>query len=63
MSGEANAAGLEGGAAVRDDLLDREGYLESLRDARDVYIYGEKVGDVTEHAAFRNLAFEEEGCG
>ncbi|WP_324605800.1 4-hydroxyphenylacetate 3-hydroxylase N-terminal domain-containing protein [Streptomyces sp. NRRL S-481] len=29
-------------------------YLESLRDGRDVRIYGEKVRDVTSHAAFRN---------
>jgi 4-hydroxyphenylacetate 3-monooxygenase len=31
-------------------------YLESLRDDREVYIYGERVGDVTEHPAFRNGA-------
>src|SRR5215475_9624510 len=31
-------------------------YLESLRDGREVYIYGERVGDVTEHPAFRNTA-------
>src|SRR4051812_12011321 len=31
-------------------------YLESLRDGRDVYIYGERVGDVTTHPAFRNTA-------
>src|SRR5689334_18846140 len=29
-------------------------YLESLRDGRDIWIYGEKVGDVTTHPAFRN---------
>jgi len=29
-------------------------YLESLRDGREVYIYGEKVDDVTTHPAFRN---------
>ena len=26
-------------------------YLESLRDAREVYIYGERVRDVTTHPA------------
>jgi 4-hydroxyphenylacetate 3-monooxygenase len=31
-------------------------YLESLRDARQVYIYGERVKDVTTHPAFRNAA-------
>src|SRR5438094_5791559 len=29
-------------------------YLASLRDARAVYIYGERVKDVTTHPAFRN---------
>ncbi len=31
-------------------------YLESLRDEREVYIYGERVKDVTTHPAFRNAA-------
>src|SRR6201996_2333772 len=31
-------------------------FLESLRDGREVYIYGERVKDVTTHAAFRNSA-------
>jgi len=31
-------------------------YLESLRDGREVYIYGERVADVTAHPAFRNSA-------
>jgi 4-hydroxyphenylacetate 3-monooxygenase len=29
-------------------------FLESLRDGREVYIYGERVKDVTTHPAFRN---------
>ncbi|WP_243718178.1 4-hydroxyphenylacetate 3-hydroxylase N-terminal domain-containing protein [Actinomadura sp. 7K534] len=29
-------------------------YIESLRDGREIYIYGERVKDVTAHAAFRN---------
>ena len=33
-----------------------EEYLESLRDGREVYIYGERVKDVTTHPAFRNTA-------
>src|SRR6186997_3030868 len=28
-------------------------YLESLRDGREVYIYGERVEDVSKHPAFR----------
>ncbi len=31
-------------------------FLESLRDGRNVYIYGERVDDVTTHPAFRNSA-------
>src|ERR1700739_4711913 len=31
-------------------------FLESLRDGREVYIYGERVKDVTTHPAFRNAA-------
>src|SRR5215471_16603151 len=29
-------------------------HVASLRDGRDVYIYGERVADVTAHKAFRN---------
>ena len=29
-------------------------YLDSLRDDREVWIYGERVKDVTKHPAFRN---------
>jgi len=31
-------------------------YLDSLRDGREVWIYGERVRDVTAHPAFRNPA-------
>jgi len=31
-------------------------FLESMRDGREVYIYGERVKDVTTHPAFRNAA-------
>src|ERR1700730_13153887 len=31
-------------------------YINSLRDGREVYIYGERVKDVTTHPAFRNAA-------
>jgi 4-hydroxyphenylacetate 3-monooxygenase len=36
--------------------LTGEEYLESIRDGRDVSIYGERVKDVTLHPAFRNTA-------
>jgi aromatic ring hydroxylase len=31
-------------------------FLDSLRDGREIYIYGERVDDVTTHPAFRNTA-------
>lgn len=31
-------------------------FLESLRDGREIWIYGERVADVTTHPAFRNSA-------
>ncbi|MET8260558.1 4-hydroxyphenylacetate 3-hydroxylase family protein [Micromonospora sp. NPDC005553] len=31
-------------------------YLESLRDGREIWLYGERIKDVTEHPAFRNNA-------
>ena len=31
-------------------------YLESLQDGREIWIYGERVQDVTTHPAFRNVA-------
>src|SRR2546430_9823752 len=31
-------------------------YLESLRDGREIWIYGERVKDVTTHPPFRNTA-------
>ncbi|MDX1402591.1 MAG: 4-hydroxyphenylacetate 3-hydroxylase N-terminal domain-containing protein [Kiloniellales bacterium] len=52
---QANAADAEAIGAVRCDRPQNGAeYLESLRDGRDVYIYGERVSDVTTHPAFRN---------
>src|SRR6266700_261075 len=31
-------------------------YIDSLRDGREIYLYGERVKDVTSHPAFRNPA-------
>jgi|SRR5579875_376163 len=42
--------------ATTDELLDGREYLESLKDGRQVYLYGEQVKDVTTHPAFRNSA-------
>jgi 4-hydroxyphenylacetate 3-monooxygenase len=36
--------------------LTGQDYLDSLRDGREVWIYGERVKDVTTHPAFRNPA-------
>jgi 4-hydroxyphenylacetate 3-monooxygenase len=46
--------GAEGGGAARP--MNGAEYLESLRDGREIWIYGEKVEDVTTHPAFRNGA-------
>jgi aromatic ring hydroxylase len=49
-------------AAIRRDekrvapgIMDGQRYIESLRDGREVWLHGEKVADVTEHPAFRNV--------
>ena len=31
-------------------------FLDSLNDGREVWIYGERVNNITEHPAFRNTA-------
>ena len=36
--------------------MNGEQFLKSLRDGREIYIYGERVKDVTTHPAFRNTA-------
>ena len=36
-------------------LTGRE-FLETLRDGREIWIYGQRVADVTTHPAFRNPA-------
>ncbi|MFE9656593.1 4-hydroxyphenylacetate 3-hydroxylase family protein [Micromonospora sp. NPDC006431] len=46
------------GAARRRDQVTRpltgDEYVESLRDDREIFLYGERVKDVTTHPAFRN---------
>jgi 4-hydroxyphenylacetate 3-monooxygenase len=51
-SKDTNAAG----SAVAAQPMTGEEYLDSLRDGREVWIYGERVGDITAHPAFRNSA-------
>ena len=41
-------------AATRTKPFTGQEYLESLRDGREIWIYGERVKDVTTHPAFRN---------
>jgi 4-hydroxyphenylacetate 3-monooxygenase len=43
-------------AATRTKPFTSQEYLESLRDEREIWIYGERVKDVTTHPAFRNTA-------
>jgi 4-hydroxyphenylacetate 3-monooxygenase len=43
-------------ATTRKRPMTGEEYLESLRDGREVWLYGQRVDDVTTHPAFRNTA-------
>ena len=43
-------------AKHRGSPVHRGKYLESLRGPRDIWIYGERVQDLTTHPAFRNAA-------
>ncbi len=40
--------------ATRTQPFTSQEYIESLRDGREIWIYGERVKDVTTHPAFRN---------
>ena len=44
----------ERSSASRTRPFTSEEYMESLRDGREIWIYGERVKDVTTHPAFRN---------
>ena len=46
-------AGPAGGRPVTRPLTGDE-YIESIRDDREIYLYGDRVKDVTTHPAFRN---------
>ena len=47
---------MTGQSARRTRPFTGDEYLESLRDGREIWIYGERVKDVTTHPAFRNTA-------
>src|SRR5438552_10781074 len=44
------------GSSTASEFMSGAEYLESLRDGRTIYLYGERVADVTTHPAFRNSA-------
>ena len=48
------AAAGEADARPKTRPLTGDEYIESMRDSREIYIYGERVKDVTTHPAFRN---------
>ena len=52
MTEQDSAARTEAGMATRP--LTGDEYIESLRDGREIWIYGDRVEDVTTHPAFRN---------
>src|SRR5579872_176155 len=39
---------------TRERPFTSQEYVDSLRDGREIWIYGERVKDVTTHPAFRN---------
>ena len=55
MTSESTSAGGAATAAPTRPMTGEE-YLESLRDGREIWLYGERVPDVTAHPAFRNTA-------
>src|SRR6202047_4884300 len=42
------------GTTTRTQPFSAQEYIESVRDGREIWIYGERVKDVTTHPAFRN---------
>jgi 4-hydroxyphenylacetate 3-monooxygenase len=56
MSGKDNAQPAVLDGATRTQPFTSQEYIESLRDGREIWIYGERVKDVTTHPAFRNTA-------
>lgn len=50
----ADLNGTASGTAARTQPFSSQEFLESLDDGREIWIYGERVKDVTTHPAFRN---------
>src|SRR5712691_10084181 len=53
LANEKTQTAAQDGAARTRPFTSKE-YLESLKDGREIWIYGERVKDVTTHPAFRN---------
>ncbi|RBM12364.1 Pyoverdin chromophore biosynthetic protein pvcC, partial [Prauserella sp. PE36] len=52
---EAIGSAANGASAPRNTRpMTGDEYIESIRDGREVFIYGDRVADVTTHPAFRN---------
>ncbi|XYH93744.1 4-hydroxyphenylacetate 3-hydroxylase N-terminal domain-containing protein [Sorangium sp. So ce1128] len=56
MHAEAMSVGVKAQPAAPTLPMTGQEYLDSLRDDREIWIYGERVKDVTTHPAFRNSA-------
>src|SRR5579884_4159242 len=54
MSEKQNTQTVEVNGGVRSQPFSSQEFLESLNDGREIWIYGERVKDVTTHPAFRN---------
>ena len=56
MTGECRDEGSAAATAAPARPMTGAEYLESLRDGREIWLYGERVADVTTHPGFRNTA-------
>ncbi|RSN62632.1 Pyoverdin chromophore biosynthetic protein pvcC [Amycolatopsis sp. WAC 04182] len=56
MTLQQETAGTANGSHPVSRPMNGKEYLESLRDDREIYLYGDRVADVTKHPAFRNSA-------
>jgi 4-hydroxyphenylacetate 3-monooxygenase len=54
MVANVSAYAAQSSSAERGRPFTSQEYIESLRDGREIWIYGERVKDVTTHPAFRN---------
>jgi 4-hydroxyphenylacetate 3-monooxygenase len=54
MSSDTTAPRAQAETTARVSPMTGNEYLDSIRDNREIWIYGERVKDVTTHPAFRN---------